>query len=336
MSGEDAKNDEVRIERPEWNRDLWSQMYWAVYDDPDMDRNGHTAYMALIRWVNFQTRRTKPISRADLAKGARVSVDTLDRGLRTCVKLGYVEVVKDFDPDTNRFGESTYLVYDERGAREARAAAAVTESESTTDRETTKPDPSRSQRPGRGSRSQRPGQTGTSPEWGSRSQRLPLAAHSGHLAAYCGSTTREENQEEEREKDLPLLAVGERTVRNARDAPTAKDQDLDSVGLAIALRLPGPYAAAPMWVRRIVGVRIAAAIAEGLSPWAIEVYAAAFADDPEYGDFEHLKVFDATMRKLADDIARGEACPGCGRDPSHPWCDAAITDETESGDVAQA
>ncbi|MEU4228329.1 hypothetical protein AB0F17_28880 [Nonomuraea sp. NPDC026600] len=197
---ERAADDRIEISRPRNGRDLWSQMYHEVYDDPRLDRNAHTVYMVLIRYIDFTSRTTREdevMSRAELAKAAHISVDTFDRGLNKLIECGYVEKFCEYDPATKTYGKSRYVVFDERGTREARQREIAAKAESSDDPRNSRSDlaatsgqgGSRKERPG-GSRSQRPGQTGTDPAGvaahsgqGGRSQRPGVAAVSGRTTS---------------------------------------------------------------------------------------------------------------------------------------------------------
>lgn len=189
-------DERVEISRPRAGRDLWSQMYHEVYDDPRLDRNAHTVYMVLIRYIDFTSRTTREdevMSRAELAKAAHISVDTFDRGLNKLIACGYVEKFREYDPDTKTYGKSRYVVFDERGTREARQREIAAKGGSSDDLQNSSSDlaatsgqgGSRKERPG-GSRSQRPGQTGADQTGvaavsgqGGRCERLGVAAVSG-------------------------------------------------------------------------------------------------------------------------------------------------------------
>ncbi|MFC7642653.1 hypothetical protein ACFQX6_18195 [Streptosporangium lutulentum] len=84
-------------------------------------------------------------------------------------------------------------------------------------------------------------------------------------------------------------------------------------------RLPEHYRSAPAWLRSRLLKRISEALVHH-APLALAVYCAKFAADPAFGDYEHLRRFDDILRKLTADITDGTACPGCGRDPRHPFC----------------
>ncbi|GAA4231270.1 hypothetical protein FHR32_006387 [Streptosporangium album] len=140
-------------------------------------------------------------------------------------------------------------------------------------------------------------------------------------------TDKQEDQHPEKtRKALPLLAAGERADRNARDAattPAAKPEELTRMAATVLGLLPGHYRDTPSWLRSRLLKRISEALVHH-TPAAIADYCAKFTADPAFGHYEHLRRFDDTLRKLAADIADGTACPGCGRDPRHPFCDARI------------
>ncbi|WP_326822003.1 hypothetical protein [Streptosporangium sp. NBC_01756] len=139
-------------------------------------------------------------------------------------------------------------------------------------------------------------------------------------------TDKQEDQHPEKtRKALPLLAAGERADRNARDAattPAAKPEERTRIAATVLGLLPGHYRHTPPWLRSRLLKKITEALAH-YAPEAIADYCAKFAADPAFGHYEHLRRFDDTLRKLAADIADGTACPGCGRDPRHPFCTAA-------------
>ncbi|GAA3517632.1 hypothetical protein FHR32_008203 [Streptosporangium album] len=142
-------------------------------------------------------------------------------------------------------------------------------------------------------------------------------------------TDRQEDQHpEETRKALPLLAAGERADRNARGAattPAARPEELTRMAATVLGLLPGHYRCAPAWLRSRLLKRISEALVHH-APAAIADYCAKFVTDPAFGHYEHLLRFDDTLRKLAADITDGTACPacpGCGRDPRHPFCTAA-------------
>jgi hypothetical protein len=84
-------------------------------------------------------------------------------------------------------------------------------------------------------------------------------------------------------------------------------------------KLPNHYRSAPAWLRSRLLKKISEALVHH-APLALVNYCAKFAADPTFGDYEHLRRFDDVLRKLATDITDGTACPGCGRDPRHPFC----------------
>ncbi|MFJ2034352.1 hypothetical protein, partial [Streptosporangium sp. NPDC087985] len=141
----------------------------------------------------------------------------------------------------------------------------------------------------------------------------------------------EDQHPEKNRKALPLLAVGERADRTPPGAATTpavnpeEPTPKERARLAGELlgRLPGHYRAAPAWLRTRLLTRISDALTR-YTPQAIAAYCATFAGDPTFGDYEHLRRFDDVLRKLAADIADGTACPGCGRDPRHPFCAVAV------------
>ncbi|WP_326823348.1 hypothetical protein [Streptosporangium sp. NBC_01756] len=140
-------------------------------------------------------------------------------------------------------------------------------------------------------------------------------------------TDKQEDQHPEKNRQaLPLLAAGERTDRNARDAattPAAKPEERTRIAATVLAGLPRHYRDTPPWLRSRLLKKITEALAHH-APEAIADYCAKFAADPAFGHYEHLRRFDDTLRKLAADIADGTACPGCGRDPRHPFCTAAV------------
>lgn len=142
----------------------------------------------------------------------------------------------------------------------------------------------------------------------------------------------EDRHPEEIRKALPLLAVGERADRTARGAvtaPAANPRELTRTAGEVLAGLPGHYRDTPAWLRSRLLKRITEALAHH-TPAAIADYCAKFAADPAFGHYEHLRRFDDTLRKLAADIADGTACPGCGRDPRHPFC-TATTEAARDG-----
>lgn len=140
-------------------------------------------------------------------------------------------------------------------------------------------------------------------------------------------TEKQEDQHPEKNrKALPLLAAGERADRNARDAattPAAKPEELTRMAATVLAGLPGHYRDTPPWLRSRLLKRISEALVHH-APLAVVDYCAKFAADPGFGDYEHLRRFDDVLRKLTADVADGTACPGCGRDPRHPFCAAEL------------
>ncbi|WP_051752695.1 hypothetical protein [Streptosporangium amethystogenes] len=126
----------------------------------------------------------------------------------------------------------------------------------------------------------------------------------------------------------PLLAVGEPTDRKGpgtAPTPAANPEELSRMAAELLGKLPDHYRRAPAWLRSRLLKRIAEALTRH-APLAIADYCAKFVGDPTFGDYEHLRRFDDVLRKLAADITDGTACPGCGHDPRHPFCDAQVRD----------
>ncbi|MFD8561253.1 hypothetical protein ACWDOR_26915 [Streptosporangium canum] len=136
----------------------------------------------------------------------------------------------------------------------------------------------------------------------------------------------EDQHPEKNRKALPLLAVGERADRNAPGAvttPAANPKELTRMAGEVLAGLPGHYRDTPAWLRSRLLKRISEALVHH-APLAVVDYCAKFAADPGFGDYEHLRRFDDVLRKLTADVADGTTCPGCGRDPRHPFCAADI------------
>ncbi|SFL19398.1 hypothetical protein SAMN05216275_1689 [Streptosporangium canum] len=144
-------------------------------------------------------------------------------------------------------------------------------------------------------------------------------------------TEKQEDQHPEKNRQaLPLLAAGERADRTAPGAvtaPAANPKELTRMADDVLSMLPGHYRSAPAWLRSRLLKKISEALTRH-TPLAIADYCAKFADDPAFGHYEHLRRFDDTLRRLAADIADGTACPGCGRDPRHPFCDDPVPRRT--------
>jgi hypothetical protein len=140
----------------------------------------------------------------------------------------------------------------------------------------------------------------------------------------------EDQNPEKISENPPLLAVGEPADRRrpgAEPTPAANPEELSRMAAELLGKLPDHYRRAPSWLRSRLLKRIAEALTRH-SPPAIADYCAKFVDDPAFGDYEHLRRFDDALRKLTADIADGTACPGCGHDPRHPFCDAQAEDTT--------
>ncbi|GAA3443277.1 hypothetical protein [Planomonospora venezuelensis] len=142
---------------------------------------------------------------------------------------------------------------------------------------------------------------------------------------------RTEDQKKTKKKTTdPLRAVGALTVRTARDAattPSASQEEISWLAGEVLGQMPDHYRKAPAWLRTRLLARIAEALTEH-APLALAEYCHKFADDPNFGDYEHLRRFSDVVRKLAADVADGTCCAGCGRDPRHPFCDAGIAGGT--------
>lgn len=142
--------------------------------------------------------------------------------------------------------------------------------------------------------------------------------------AHIRDTKKKRHQEEEKEDHL--LAVGELTRRNARETaqtPSANKIDLSRMAGDVLGQMPDHYRRAPAWLRTRLLNKLGDALAD-FAPMAIVTYAHKFAFDPNFGDYEHLRRFSDVLHKLADDIADGTACPGCGCDPNHAFCSADV------------
>ncbi|GAA0828479.1 hypothetical protein ACFQVD_11035 [Streptosporangium amethystogenes subsp. fukuiense] len=160
-------------------------------------------------------------------------------------------------------------------------------------------------------------------------------------ATYAGKTNagkparirrpaKQEDQTPEKISENPsLLAVGEPADRRGpgtAPTPAANPEELSRTAAELLGKLPDHYRRAPAWLRSRLLKRISEALLRH-SPSAIADYCAKFVDDPAFGDYEHLRRFDDVLRKLAADIADGTACPGCGHDPRHPFCDTEVGDK---------
>ncbi|MET8332190.1 hypothetical protein [Streptosporangium canum] len=138
------------------------------------------------------------------------------------------------------------------------------------------------------------------------------------------TTTQKTKKKIKDENQASHLAVGAVADRNARDAvttPPANLEDLPRLAGDVLGQMPDHYRAAPAWLRSRMLKRISEALADH-EPLALVEYAHNFANDPNFGDYEHIRRFADVVRKLDADIAEGITCPSCGLDARHPFCTA--------------
>jgi hypothetical protein len=133
-----------------------------------------------------------------------------------------------------------------------------------------------------------------------------------------------------------VLAVGERTVRNARtrEAPSAQPGDL--LARRVIAGIPR-YRDAPRWVRRRLVPLAATALAAGFGPDAITGYAVMVITEVRFKIDQHIPELRDALRRLSRDAALGTACRSCGFDPGGCPCTApAQTDRpwTEADQAA--
>lgn len=124
-----------------------------------------------------------------------------------------------------------------------------------------------------------------------------------------------------------VLAVGERTVRNARAAaPPAQPENLFA-GRSLITAIPR-YRAAPGWVRKHLTTLAAAALAAGFHRDQIVRHAELTIGEARYRDHQHIPEFRDALRRLGRDRRLGDLTPPEQASPTVP--DAPWTDEDQA------
>lgn len=158
---------------------------------------------------------------------------------------------------------------------------------------------------------------------GCSSRPQPLQLHTATVAVpYVGAFSYEEVR-----GASPLLAVGERTDRNARERatpPARETKDHSFAARSLTAGIPR-YGHAPAWVRTQLARLTAAALDAGFGRDAIDAYARMVIAERTYGEHEHIPELRAALARLGRDAAQGDACPQHGTPecfrciPDRPW-----------------
>ncbi|MFB9721208.1 hypothetical protein [Planobispora longispora] len=337
--------DEIEIGyRDAADADHFARVQNYVLDHPECGRLEKDAYICLVRYTSWTTRRTKA-TREKLAAVMSISPDTFDRGIKGLVRLGIVEVLRTRDSQ-GRWRTSSYILRDTAGAR---ARARIIELEQALEQAKT------ATQTGATSSSAQAETTPQNAETTEDDKADESATHSAicgvdHSAdcgtvhsANCGQylegligSTREDQFREKSKAEQVLAegAVTRRTARDAATAPSARKEDLDSEQLARATfsKISDRYRGAPPSICRAMVLTIERALAGGIGPAAVIVYVRRFAADETLPATRHVHHLDQTLTRLRADIKAGDTCSGCGHDPSDsygPICERCRPDRTE-------
>lgn len=334
--------------------DLFARVTYYVLDFPGLSRVAKDAYVCLIRCLGWgENKERKRVTRAQLAAVMSISVDTLDRGLKELESKGIIEVIRRRDTATGNWTASSYRLKDTKSSR---MRARIVELEQALGKRAPKGEASP--------------QVSASPQNAARTKEGESGSASGHQSANCGldatcddapspqvstspqnaappsrnlptgraadcghrrdSSSKREEQREEKEDQV--LAVGELTEVDAREAsaPPAQPDDLSSA----APHVPAPrrpvttsrhlaagrsliaavrrYRYAPGWAKTKHLAPMAAQALDRFGRDAIIRYAELVAGEGAFAEHQHIPEFREALRKLGRDVELGTVCRRCG------------------------